>query len=561
MHGSAELVKKLGQAPRRLSNSPRFQGRGSGPVPFFRKLAVWRGAKLVSALLVWGAMLAPVGLLAASPPPSEEQLQQWIAKLGDADYTVRERAQEALAAVGFEAFEALSEASNHEDLEVAARARYLLRLIRVEWSQPDDPQAIKAALEDYEALSPEDRLTRIQQLAWHPGDAGLPAVCRLIRYEQSQLLSKLAALELLNRAQADPAVRDRWAKVLKERLGHGSRPGVKWLQAYLQFRAAPKEAVAALNALAEAEQITLKRSPEHSSPLIAAMLLYHLAALEKAEGETEPAEKTAQRAREISPGKDPMILRLHVETATTLKRLGLGPWAEKEYRYVIQTEAEGFVPLAYLNLAEMFHDDGQDLKAAATLEELLKRVETKAVDGVSAVRRSEDEFRARVAYFRACHWQQQGDQAKYRRFLDEAHRLYPTEVDTLIARYHLPEQSPEERRKLQGLIAKAAVTMRKQIENDPEEANLYNQFAWLVGNTEGDVDEALRCAHKAVTMSPDNGAYFDTLAHVYAGKGDYENAVKYQARAVELEPHSGLIVRKLKVFQEKLKEKQIPEKP
>ncbi len=519
-----------------------------------------RRLRWIPVLLVWGGLLTSLGRCADEALPSKEQLHALIEKLGDADYAVRERAQEELASLGFEAFEALSEATNHSDLEVVARAKYLLRQIRVEWSQADDPETVKAALADYDTLAPEERLKRIRQLAWHPGDEALPAVCRLIRYEQAMLLSKLAALEVLNRLQADPTVLKRWTHVLQQRLGHSARPGVKWLQAYLRARAESKEAVEAFLALADAELITLKRTPEQSSPRLTAMLLYHLAALQKLQGQAETAAATAQRGRELNPGKEPMTLLAHMETAATLKRVGLGAWAEEEYRYVIGTEAEGFVALAFVNLAEMYHDNGQDLKAAATLEELLRLVETKAVDNLNVIDRAPGGLRARMAFFQACHWEQQGDLAKQRRALDEALQHDPGEVDTLIASYHLPGQTAADRQRLQGSIAKATMAMRKEVDNDPDDANACNQFAWLAGNTEGDVDEALRCAHKAVELSPDNGAYFDTLAHVYAGKGDYANAVKFQSRAVELEPHSGLIARKLKLFQEKLKQQQAAEK-
>ena len=33
---------------------------------------------------------------------------------------------------------------------------------------------------------------------------------------------------------------------------------------------------------------------------------------------------------------------------------------------------------------------------------------------------------------------------------------------------------------------------------------------------------------------PEEGGYYDTLAHVYFGKGEYENAVKYQSKAAQL---------------------------
>ncbi len=50
----------------------------------------------------------------------------------------------------------------------------------------------------------------------------------------------------------------------------------------------------------------------------------------------------------------------------------------------------------------------------------------------------------------------------------------------------------------------------------------------------------------------------DTLARVYYAKGDLENAVKYQTKAVELEPHSGLIQHQLDLFRKKLEEKKKP---
>ncbi len=47
---------------------------------------------------------------------------------------------------------------------------------------------------------------------------------------------------------------------------------------------------------------------------------------------------------------------------------------------------------------------------------------------------------------------------------------------------------------------------------------------------------------------PDSGAFYDTLARIYYAKNDYENAWKYQQRAAELEPHSGLIAKQLELF-------------
>ena len=105
------------------------------------------------------------------------------------------------------------------------------------------------------------------------------------------------------------------------------------------------------------------------------------------------------------------------------------------------------------------------------------------------------------------------------------------------------------------LIKKAAAAIRAEIAEDPESPAAYNQFAWLVGNTEGDFDEALKDSQKSLELKPDEGGFYDTLARVYFAKGDLDNAVKHQAKAAELEPHSGLIQRQLDLFRKKREEK------
>jgi tetratricopeptide (TPR) repeat protein len=518
-----------------------------------QSFAISLGLRLLSAVLVGLCLLGQTKLFAGEPVASEAQIQQLVQQLGDPDYSVRERAQGELAKLGFAAFEAISAATRHEDLEVATRAKYLLRLIRIEWSRADDPEAVKRALDDYGDQQPEERLKRIRDLARLPDSQGLPAICRLIRYEQSQLLSKLAALEVLERVPSDRAAYQPWTKTLLANLAHSSRPGAAWLKTYIRLREDPAKALAEWNTLVEAEQVALKRASEQTGGRIVTTLLYHLASIQLAKGQADQAEKTAQRAREAIPGKEITALLAHVEMAATLKHRGMFRFAEEEYRHVMRSGTAELAVIAHVSLAEMFHDGGQDLKAAEALEGVFKLTERKLGDNVDFFGRSVGELRSRVSYFQACHWEQQGDRARQRACLDEALRHFPAEIDTLIACHRLPDQPAEYPQRIQGLIAKATANMRKDIENDPDDANAYNQFAWLVGNTGGDVSEALRCAHKAVEMSPENGAFYDTLAHVYAGKGDYANAVKYQTRAVELEPHSGLIVRQLKVFEAKSK--------
>ena len=143
----------------------------------------------------------------------------------------------------------------------------------------------------------------------------------------------------------------------------------------------------------------------------------------------------------------------------------------------------------------------------------------------------------------------QGDEVKGRRHLDLALEADPGEIDALIACYRLPDPTPEYRKQILDLINQAAAKLRAQIAKSPNQSTPYNQFAWLIANTEGDYDRAIEYSKRSLILRPErNGGYYDTLARCYFAKGDYENALKYQTKAAELEPHSGLIARQLELF-------------
>jgi len=266
------------------------------------------------------------------------------------------------------------------------------------------------------------------------------------------------------------------------------------------------------------------------------------------------AERAAQRARELSPDRSTTRLSSRLDTAIALGRRGKFHWAELEYRQVIDAGLNAPKVKAGLMLAEMEHDQGKELSAAEALAQVLEVDERELTQILAVTEQTVEGVRARMNFFHACHWAGKDDPSQHRQFLDEALKHDPAELDALIARYRLPDTEPEYHRKTIELIAQAASLLRQQIHESPDEPALYNQFAWLVGNTEGDPDEALRCAKKAVELRPESSAFLDTLGHVYFGRGDLENAVKHQARAAEIEPHSGLITQKLDLFRSALDE-------
>ena len=491
------------------------------------------------------------------PAPTVVEIRELIRRLGDDAYTVREQSQQQLAKLGFQAYDALHAATTDADLEVATRARYLLALMRTQWAMPSDPPEVQELLEDYGFLSRDDRWARIRSLARLREGAGIPALCRLVRFEKSELLSKLAAIEILHSEPVDAQGRARLGESLRAQLGNSRRPGAKWLLACLDLRQDPKSAQPAWTELVETERILLQTAPEKTGPQIVAALMYHLAEVQAELGNDALADETALRARQLSPGNHPTQLYSHLEMANALQRRGLFRWAEAEYRQIIEAGVPEFAMVSQRTLAEMWHDQGNDQAAAQTLAEAVQLVEKlQSPNRQSQIAGELKGVRARMNYFLACHQAEQGNRAKQLEHLELALKDDPAEIDVLIACWRLPDQSQEFRRRIGDLIDRAAAELRQGIGDPPEDANACNQYAWLVGNTKGDYDEALSCSLKAVELSPNSGAFYDTLAHVYYAKGDYDNAVKAQTRAVELEPHSGLILRQLKVFRDALDKQQ-----
>src|SRR5262249_29291650 len=80
-----------------------------------------------------------------------KKIEALIAQLGADDFFARERAQQELADIGYEAFDALSEAAdNYDDIEIRLRAGYLVRMMRLASVVDSDPPEIKELFGNYE---------------------------------------------------------------------------------------------------------------------------------------------------------------------------------------------------------------------------------------------------------------------------------------------------------------------------------------------------------------------------------------------------------------------------
>jgi tetratricopeptide (TPR) repeat protein len=135
-------------------------------------LSLLRGSS-AAVLVVAGVCLAVRAT--AHSPPSKEQIAQWVKQLGDEEFAVREEASRRLWEAGDAAEEAVREAAQSGDAEVARRSRLLFD--KFKWGiYPDTPPRIVELIHRFHtAANPDQRAAVAGQLL----DAGWPG-CRAV---------------------------------------------------------------------------------------------------------------------------------------------------------------------------------------------------------------------------------------------------------------------------------------------------------------------------------------------------------------------------------------------
>jgi tetratricopeptide (TPR) repeat protein len=574
-----------------------------------------------------GLCLALATIVTAEEPAESlsDRVERLIAELGANEYSQRERAQAQLLKAGPDAYDALQAAVNHEDIEIAARARYLVRLIRIDWTREDDPPAVKELLKSYDQLTPSVRLQRIEELSKLPGDAGVSALCRVVRFEKSPVLAKQAALRLLGRPLPPDVTPQARRQQLLDSLGSSSTTPTGWLRLEAETQADPAGAAEAWSKVVADEQTALARAPQTTQNEIVARLLRRQVDLLKQLGRPEEAEAAMIRSLDYEPGtpetlpklldwlveqkawkaldavatrfapqfeQQPILLYLlanarlkqgqseqaeqaakkalevnganqveHYKLGRDLQQRGMVDWSAREFQAAIDNGPLASLPTfaSQSALAELLHDHGRHLEAAKALEPAVEELDRNAEHRRQVQERLGREaggVKSRMHYFFAMDHREKGDLAKTIEHLDQAIAADPTDADALIGLHRLPNQDEARRQRTSELIKAAADVFRKQISQSPEDSTPYNQFAWLVGNTEGDYAEALRYSQKSLELAPNAAGYLDTLGRCYYALGDLDNAIKYQTQAVTLEPHSGAMQRQLVLFKEELAKKE-----
>lgn len=160
--------------------------------------------------------------------------------------------------------------------------------------------------------------------------------------------------------------------------------------------------------------------------------------------------------------------------------------------------------------------------------------------------------RSRMLYFEACAAEAKGDRETQGRLLDQAIEGHEADVDALIAAYHHPAGDADRRQRVMQAIHAALERITNEIDELADSpgnlSNSLNEYAWVVANTEGDVERAVRSSKRSLEISFDNASYLDTLAHAHAAAGQLGRAVRVQSIAARHEPHNRTIHRNLERF-------------
>ena len=266
-----------------------------------------------------------------------------------------------------------------------------------------------------------------------------------------------------------------------------------------------------------------------------ALLLYRLAEAALRSGAEAEAESLAEKAFGLAgagTAEDYPVLfnsvlmtwlrqddtntrRLAMASALAENR-GMIDWAIREYRESATTEDPQLLRSSTRQLSLLLHDHQRDEEAAKVRQDAIDR--TKEDKGFADYFKGE--YESAMHYFRACRAKRDGKFDEEVEHLKKAIKADPNDVEALIALYRANGADEALKKSNQKQIRRVAATFMNRIRvyearlksRSPNQAMLRddlifdeNQYAWLIGNTEGDIDEAIRRSEHTVRERPANG--------------------------------------------------------
>jgi len=226
-------------------------------------------------------------------------------------------------------------------------------------------------------------------------------------------------------------------------------------------------------------------------------------------------------------------------------------------------------------LAMMLHDHERFKDAADVMEPLVKSVQGGggSVGQLYARMRDydrelwdPDKLAAKLHFYRAEQYmaEKDPDLKRARGELELSINFDPDDADVLIMMYRFPDTDQKWRESVKQKIRKLADVLQQRVDENPNEPQHYNEWAWLVSNTEGDFQKAVRYSHRSLELntSGESGesSLLDTLGRCYFAAGELEKAIMYEKQAIEKNPHLQVMHRQLKEFETALEKKKADDK-
>ena len=341
---------------------------------------------------------------------------------------------------------------------------------------------------------------------------------------------------------------------------------------------------------AKAEQLVVQLIDRHRDTLSESKAgLYLIAATYGKQGNKELAEQFANKAFELSgEHKEEGSPESRSVAGAGLLKEGYLDWGRRELRKAMEEApvASDIHARAAWVLSDSLHDWEEYRKAADVLatvtkplEEdtnLRKEYEDRARNatrmGLSTTTLSIKRLDSQQSYYEARALIEEGDTDAAWKALDRAWKLDDDNVDIVITMYRASSDDAKHRKEVMELIHQRCRMLEQRIDEyagtSPYVNAWYNEWAWLISNTEGDFQKAIRFSHKSIELqkqmiemepelSEDSIAgLLDTLGRCYFAAGDLDSAIKYQSQAVESRPHMRTLQRQLEEFQQAKAEQQ-----
>ncbi|WP_146519690.1 tetratricopeptide repeat protein [Stieleria varia] len=316
-----------------------------------------------------------------------------------------------------------------------------------------------------------------------------------------------------------------------------------------------------------------------------ALLMYSAAHAHLSAGEVAKANELAERAAAIRklPEDETQRTNLsdkefeemayaHMAIGEQLEQRGLFDWAEKEYRLVIDSsDLEMNVGVqARQNMSKLCEELLRHDDAVKWLEPVVERAEkdNKFQNRISILLLSAASLRSKVEYQRALSQMKSGQIDAAKKSLVTAINANPTDINIIITMMQIDDENDpawtavisrywtQSIGRLKSDIASYEARMRRGIPIAARDdlAESLNQYAWLVSNTKGDFQEALRASQRSLVLSPGSPEFLDTLARCHFAVGDVRAAVATQKEALKVWPHSPPLKRQLKEFEAALQD-------